>query len=1065
MPSNHPQPTTQARLWLEQLPMAIAVFDRDMQYLLANLRWRELLNLGNQSINGYQTIPTLPPNWLTIYNNCLSGLTQSWQTEYFGDEKNPLKSLKWQAAPWRNQANKIEGITVSIETVIEAEIASQPPELPTFKQFEVRVDNVPGMIYQFRLNPDGTRTFPYVSSGCYYTYEVEPEQVYLQPELLFEMVHPEDRPRIENTIAHSAKTLTEWEFEWRIITPTGELKWLKGISKPQYQPNGAILWDGCVMEISDRKLAEAVLKQFNKELETRVVQRADLLQQSLQELTNLKFALDQSASVSITDLEGNMIYINNKFCQLCGYNYQELLGKNHSIISSGYHSPQFFQEMWQTISQGEVWQGEIKNKAKDGSYYWLDTTIVPLLDAKYQPYQYISIRHDISERKIAEITLKESQNKLQAVLDHVPAAIYLQNPESQYILTNREFERILQLSPGEAIGKTDDEIFREEIAARLKYNYQQVRETGQDLSLETTISLPDGEHTYQTIKFPMRDTDGKIYAIGDVCVDITSRKTAENALKQSEARFQRLAANIPGMLYQFRLDGAGNISFPYISSGCRHILGVEPELLQQDANILKIHPEDEAEVMGSILLSAETLQLWEHEWRIVLPSGEVKWVQGLSRPEKQADGSILWDGCVIDISDRVAAEAQLQQFQQRLSLMVEQTPLAVIEWNTQMEVTAWNPAAESIFGYTCDEALGQYIDFILPESTREQVQKVIDDLLMQQGGYCNINDNLRKDGTTIICEWYNTPLVTDQGEVIGIASHVLDITERKTAEIKLQQQTETLQKTLQELRCTQAQMIQSEKMSSLGRMVGGVAHEINNPISFIHGNLTHADNYIQDLFELLNLYKTHYPEPVAEIQEYLEEIDIEFVKEDFSKLLNSMKTGTERIREIVLSLRNFSRLDESEFKLADIHQGINSTLMILQNRLLGIEVITEYGDLPPVECYPGQLNQVFMNILENAIYILENIPGDKIIIIQTETIDANWIRIKFANSGPEISSSICDKVFDPFFTTKPIGEGTGIGLSISYQIITDKHHGKIDCYPVPNVGTEFIIEIPVRQIG
>jgi PAS domain S-box-containing protein len=1173
--------------------MAIAIFDRNMQYLLANFRWRELLNLGSQSINGYcytQTIPTLPPNWQTIQKNCLSGLSQSWQTEYLGNQERSSNRLKWQATPWYNQVGQVGGITISVEAVVEEQIASQPQELQGFELFESLLDNIPGMIYQFLQEPDGTRTFPYVSSGCYDIYEVEPQQVQQQPELLFEMVHPEDIPRIEHTIAYSAETLTEWELEWRIITPNGALKWLKGISKPQYQPDGAILWDGCVIDISDRKLAEAALKQLNEELDIEVRKRTAQLQQSLQELTNLKFALDQSASVSITDLEDNIIYINDKFCQLSGYTQQELIGNNHRMISSGDHSAEFYQEMWQTISGGKVWQGEIKNQAKDGSYYWLDTTIVPLLNQKYEPHQYISIRHDISDRKRAEMALQESKNKLQAVLDHAPAVIYMQNLDGQYILTNQEFEQVLQLSPGEAIGKTDDDLLPEEVAANLQYNHQQVLKTDQPLYSETTASLPDGKHIYQTIKFPVKDVDGNTYAIGDVCVDITrlkaaemalqesknqlqavldhapavifqkntegeymianpecervlqvspgsvvgktdddffppeiaayiqhcdqqvlktgqpvyaekviplpdgehiyqsinfpvkdadnriyavggvcvditSLQAAENALKQSEARFQRLAANVPGMLFQYRLDTAGTPSFPYVSSGSREIFEVEPEQLQRDATLLRNHPEDDAEMIASILLSAETLQDWEYEWRILLPSGEVKWLQGFSRPKRQADGSILWDGCVIDISNRKRIEESLRQYQQRLSLMVKQTPLAVIKWNTEMEVTDWNPAAERIFGYSATEAMGQYINFIVPESARQQVQQVVADLLLQQGGYCNINDNLRKDGTTIVCEWYNTPLVTATGEVIGIASHALDITDRKTAEMQLQQQTETLQKTLQELRCTQAQMIQSEKMSGLGRMVAGVAHEINNPVTFIHGNLTFVNNYTQDLFELLDLYQTHYPEPVAEIQEFLDEIELDFVKEDFSKLLKSMTTGTERIREIVLSLRNFSRLDESEFKRADIHDGMNSTLMILKNRLFGIEVITEYGDLPQVECYPGQLNQVFMNILDNAIDVLEQTDDDKIILIQTETINSDSIRIKIANSGPEISPTICDKIFDPFFTTKPIGEGTGLGLSISYQIITEKHNGKIYCDPIINVGTELIIEIPVRQIG
>ncbi len=1317
------QLTTQAQLWLEQLPSAIALFDRNMQYILASSRWQELLDLGSQPLNGCyytQTIPTLPTHWFTIHKNCLSGLSQSWQTECFGNQQNSSKSLKWQATPWYNEAGKVGGITVSVEAVLEEKAACKLEELEAFKQFQSLADNMPGMIYQFRLGADGKRSFPYVSSGCRYTYELEPQQVHIQPELLFDTVHPDDLPTLEATILHSAETLTRWEAEWRIITPTGQLKWLKGISKPQYQPDGAILWDGCVIDISDRKRAEDALKQLNQELEARVTERTTQLQQSLQELKNLKFAIDQLTIVSITDIKGNIIDANDNFCQISGYSREELIGANQSIVNSGYHSKKFFQQMWRTISRGKVWQGEVRNQAKDGSFYWVDTTIVPLLDHNNNPNQYISIRYEISDHKYAEIALQKSQNQLQTFINHSPAVIYLKSLDGEYIITNRVCEQIFKASPGELIGQTDYDFFPEEIAAYIQHNDQQVLKTTQPLHSEEAIPLPDGEHIYQTIKFPVKDADGKVYAVGGISIDITSRKTAEDALKQSEAHFQRLTANIPGMLYQFRLDADGSISFPYVSSGCRDLCELEPEQLQLDASLLKTHPEDESDTLAAMQKSAQTLQDWKNEWRTILPSGEVKWLQGFARPEKQADGSIVWDGCLIDISDRKRTEEQLHQFQQRLSLMVEQTPLAVVEWNTQMEITAWNPAAERIFGYSATEALGQQMNFFLSEAVRQQLKGITAELLMQQGGRYQINENLRKDGKTIICEWHNTPLITPEGEAIGIASHGLDITERKQAELQLQHttaqlqeaqklahignwnydiakgeiqwskevfriygledhtsvppleevialshpedrqqfyqtiteaatlgisydvevriirpdgeirhvnakgeaisdeqgkvirifgtimditerkiaeatltkttrdlqqaqriahigsweydaatdrvcwseevfrifnrslkqgeptiaeaisyyhpedqlslkqaleqaiatgesmelelrvgtekenlryvnikaetvqnqqgkltslfgtimditarkqaelqlqlQAETLQKTLKELQRTQAQMIQSEKMSSLGQMVGGVAHEINNPVSFIHGNLTHADDYTQDLFELLDLYQAHYPEPPMEIQELLDEIELEFLKEDFSKLLKSMKIGTERIREIVLSLRNFSRLDEAEFKQADIHDGINSTLMILKNRLSDIEVITEYAELPEVECYPGQLNQVFMNMLDNAIYILEKAPDHKKVRIQTDKIDSHWIRIRIANSGPEISKSICDKVFDPFFTTKPIGQGTGLGLSISYQIITDKHNGKIACYPLTGEGTEFVIEIPVRQI-
>ncbi|MDY6902369.1 MAG: ATP-binding protein [Cyanobacteriota bacterium] len=283
-----------------------------------------------------------------------------------------------------------------------------------------------------------------------------------------------------------------------------------------------------------------------------------------------------------------------------------------------------------------------------------------------------------------------------------------------------------------------------------------------------------------------------------------------------------------------------------------------------------------------------------------------------------------------------------------------------------------------------------------------------------------------------------------------------------------------LQETLQELQRTQAQVIQSEKMSSLGQMVAGVAHEINNPVSFVHGNLEPACEYAQDLIRIIELYQEHYPEPVEEIQEEIEAVELDFLKEDFVKLLDSMQNGTERIKDIVLSLRNFSRLDEADFKQVDIHEGIDSTLLILHNRLKatanhpGIEVIKEYSSLPKVDCYPGQLNQVFMNIFANAIDALDdevnkNQSFSPQIRVSTELSGSKNILIRIADNGSGIPASVQSKLFDPFFTTKEVGKGTGLGLSISYQIIVDKHHGNLSCNSSPETGTEFIIEIPIHQ--
>ncbi|WP_449417644.1 trifunctional serine/threonine-protein kinase/ATP-binding protein/sensor histidine kinase [Phormidium nigroviride] len=303
--------------------------------------------------------------------------------------------------------------------------------------------------------------------------------------------------------------------------------------------------------------------------------------------------------------------------------------------------------------------------------------------------------------------------------------------------------------------------------------------------------------------------------------------------------------------------------------------------------------------------------------------------------------------------------------------------------------------------------------------------------------------------------------------------------------ILLREQAIQIELALQELQAAQTQLIQTEKMSSLGQMVAGIAHEINNPINFIYGNLTHASDYFHDLLGVLNLYQQQLPNATPEINNLAENVDLEFLISDFPRLLDSMQVGAERIRQIVLSLRNFSRLDEAVMKEVDIHEGLDSTLLLLQNQLKarpenrGIEIVKEYGKLPSVECYPGFLNQVFMNILSNAIDAIEEsfvvsptVAGEKKelvtnkkgkICIRTSVVNSNKVHICIADNGAGMTEEVCQRVFDPFFTTKPVGSGTGLGLAISYQIVVEKHHGRLTCISAPGKGAEFVIEIPIDQ--
>ena len=345
-------------------------------------------------------------------------------------------------------------------------------------------------------------------------------------------------------------------------------------------------------------------------------------------------------------------------------------------------------------------------------------------------------------------------------------------------------------------------------------------------------------------------------------------------------------------------------------------------------------------------------------------------------------------------------------------------------------------------------------------------------LTLNSHNFSPIKDSPQQDLILAACRILGVRIErTKAQEHLLKANKELEITSQQ-----LTQKAQQLEQTLEELKQTQTQLVESGRMSSLGSLVAGIAHEINNPVSFIYGNLPHASKYFVDVLNLVEIYQQFYTDPVPEIDEVIADIDLNFIKEDLPKLLGSMQAGAERIRNIVYSLRNFARLDEADIKAIDLHESIDNILMILDSRLkkygsrCEIQVIKEYGQLPLVECYAGQLNQVLMYILMNAIDALEEGYSGKItkdnfgvptIRISTQVSNSNTVLIRIADNGPGIPLALQPRLFDPFFTTKSVGQGTGLGLSISHSIVTQKHGGKLKCISTPGEGAEFIIEIPL----
>jgi two-component system NtrC family sensor kinase len=847
-----------------------------------------------------------------------------------------------------------------------------------------------------------------------------------------------------------------------------------------------------------RQRAEMGLRKAKFNLETQVEKRTlqlqianEQLQQQILDSQTTKQALQKNYNLLLTvinstptalfvkDIHGRYTMLNAAGASIIGKSEDDIIGRDDSELFPPEIAGNIKKIDRQIVAAGktQVIEEELPVKGKLRTFL---STKNAYRDWQGNISGIVSIARDITESKEAEV----AKNNLVAILEATPDFVGICDLEGRAVYINKAGRKMVGIDEDADISHRQIAEFTAASArSTLKEAIATVASEGVWNGETTFVSASGLEIPVSQVIISHSASGDKLGYISTIVRDISHRKQAEQALQLSQARFAGIVEIADDAIISVDADQ----KIILFNQGAEQIFGWNAaEAIGQSLSLLL--PEAFA-VSHSHLVSnfgagvKQARKMGNRKEILGRRRDGTEFPAEASISKLEVAGEIIFTAILRDVTANREAEESVRLSEERYRSLAMAT--AQMVWMTDANGIAERPQPDWI-AYTglSSEDKDYWIKSVHPEDRDHTIQAWT--RAIEAKSLYEVEHRLRAADGSYRHFWVRgVPVLAADGSIREWVGTHTDISDRVQVLATMEQsaaqyrsQAVQLEKALRDLHQAQTQLIQTEKISSLGQLVAGVAHEINNPISFIYGNITHASEYATDLLSLLHLYQEKYPNPLPEIAEATEDIDIDFLMADFPKILESMKVGADRIRDLVVSLRNFSRLDESQMKLVDIHEGIESTLLILQHRLKAnagrpvIKIIKEYGNFPKVECYPSQLNQVFMNLIANAIDAVEEYNSKRssqeiyahpntILISTSANSDTTTIRI--ADSGMGINQEVIHKLFDPFFTTKPVGKGTGLGLSISYQIIVDKHQGKLQCVSAPGEGAEFIVEIPISQ--